>query len=337
LYVYLLMNLAGYFIVLSQIVQAVFFEWHLCRPQAALIAAALMIPTNQLRTLHHLTPLSVVSFLTIVIVLVIYIVTILGDAGASVEEACVGNALTQSNSFTAVAHDVSQFVFAFSGQKIFLEMQAEMKEPNHFLRSLHLAYPALLTTYMVITSVSFGRCGLNTPSYIMNALGYDWTRILANSLLFIHIVVSYTISQQVLARAIALRVLPAAAIEEGPKARCQWFAITAIQLFFGWLVSNVVPLFDDFVSLLSSLLSTQMSFSFPCVLYLALRRQKQIISSPLLDKAITFMCLATVLVAVFFTMLGAYASIKSIAEHASTIAAPFSCLCTARTCANPPE
>lgn len=336
LYLYLLFVLGGYFIVLSQIVQGVLYDWYLCRPPAAAIAAAFLLPTNQLRTLHNLTSLSLVSFITIVLVLIIYLARILEDSGDSGEKHCVEDVLTPSRSFIAIAHDISQFVFAFSGQKIFLEMQAEMKEPRHFIRSLHLAYPALLTTYAVISAVSFARCGQHTPIYLLSALGYDWTRVVANLLMLVHILVSYTIAQQVLARAVALRVLPGA-LEDGPKARCQWLLITTAQLVCGWLMSNVIPLFDDFVSLISSLLSTQMSFTFPCVLYLALRRKRQIIESSSLDKAITLMCGITVVVAVFFTVAGTYSSIKTIVQNASTVAAPFSCLCTADVCLSPPE
>jgi amino acid permease len=329
LYFYLLLLLGDYFIVLSKAMQGMLWDWTLCRPEAGLLAAALLIPSNQFRTLHALSALSIFSFATIVAVCGIYMVDIIAQSPG---EPCVGAEVESATGVLALAKVLSKFVFAFSGQKIFLEMQAEMATPEHFIRSMNLAFPLLVLAYGTLASVSLSRCGAHTPSYILDSLGMNWSRTLANALLFAHMTVSYTIAQQVLARALALRWAPGA-LDKGVRARILWFLLTTYLLGVGWLLGNAIPLFEDFVSLMGALLSTQMTFSFPCVLYLLLRRAGLVQLPRLCDITLLVATWIVLVLNVVLTVCGTASAIMSVVQHAAAGTPPFGCLCTARVCA----
>lgn len=334
LYLYLLLLLGDYFITLSKAVQSIAWSTDLCRPLAGVITAVLLIPSNQFRTLNGLTYLSIMSFGTVLIVLAIYLGTILTSTGGEGRE-CVPETIkphgTGAAALLSVAGSLSKFIFAFSGQKIFLEMQAEMKEPELFVRSMNLALPTLASVFMLIAVVSLVRCGDHTPSYILDALEYNWTRTFANVLMFAHLVVSYTISQQVLARAIAIRALPRA-LSVGASGRATWFLLTTVQMIFGWTMANLIPLFGDFVSLMGSLLSTQMSFTFPTVLYLGARKKYGAMLPGALDQVMTALSLVCLVVAAFFTVVGTISAVQNIVEDAKTIGQPFGCHCISKAC-----
>lgn len=333
LYLYLLLLLGDYFITLSKSIQSIFWSSDLCRPVAGVITAALLIPTNQFRTLGGLTYLSIMSFGTVLVVLVIYLWTILALPGG---QECVPQTIaplgTGASAVLNVAHAISKFIFAFSGQKIFLEMQAEMVEPELFVRSMHVALPVLAAVFMIIAVVSLQVCGDHTPGYILDALEYNWTRTFANVLMFAHLVVSYTISQQVLARAIAIRVFPMA-LGTGTSGRLTWFTLTTVQMFFGWTMANLIPLFGDFVGLMGALLSTQMSFTFPTVLYLGARHHYGQLMPGALDQVMIVLSVVCLVVAAFFTVVGTISAVQNIAaDAASGVGTPFGCHCISKAC-----
>jgi len=316
--------------VLSNAMQDMFFHWELCRPVAGLITACLLVPTNQLRTLNGLALLSVFSFVTILGTMAIYLGVVLTEKGGDVP--CSSDTLAPVSGVMPLAKVISKFVFAFSGQKIFLEMQAEMANPAEFVRSMNLAFPLLVSAYGLISMVTLARCGDTSPTYVLHALGYDSARTWANVMIFAHIVVSYTIGQQVLSRAVAIRLMPAA-LEDNVGARIRWFFVTSCLMVIAFVLSNAIPLFEDFVSLLSALLSTQMTFSFPCLLFLGARHKGKLVDlSPGLDKVLVIVIYIVLVMDVLLTITGSIKAVSGIVEHAKEQSAPFSCLCSALQC-----
>jgi len=329
LYFYIVLLLGNYFIVLSKAMQGIFWSWYLCRWVAGLMTMVILIPTNQLRTLHSLTAVSVFSSVTIALVCIIYMVNISTSKGGDVP--CVEKKMEDVDNILLFAKVLSKFVFAFSGQKIFLEMQAEMKHPEQFVRSMNLAFPFLVAAYGSLSILTLARCGDHAPSYILDALDYSAWRTIANILLFGNISTSYVIAQQVLSRAIALRVMPTA-LTDSASGRLSWFALTSALMVVGWVLSNAIPLFSDFVSLMGALLSTQMSFGFPCILYLGVRNLGKVKISAALDRTLVALVSIVLLLSVALTVFGTLSAIQGIITDAEHISPPFSCLCTAKQC-----
>ena len=240
LYVYLFMCMANYLIVLGHSVQASIYWKSICQPWACFIGTVLLLPLNQFRTLSGLTLLSVVSFATIVITLALCLWTLLTNASCQPQHREPG--------FFDYNSCISGFVFAFAGQHIMLEMQAEMKNPEHFPTAVYLSYLILFLVYTMVAVLSYLACGKNTPGDLLLVLPSGWRKSLAGVLMVIHLMVTYTISQQVLNRAICVYFLPGALVE-GPSARFKWFLVTSGVMAACFTLANAIPLFqDDFCS-----------------------------------------------------------------------------------------
>jgi len=266
-YAYLFFCLGNYFIVIRKAIQSIFIEAELCAVPACLIGFLFLLPTNQLRTLHHLAFLSVVSFVTIVLVLAFCI----GALVLNPSPRC-GPPIPNLD-FWEVFNALSGFVFAFSGQQIFLEIQAEMCQPKDFTKSLNVAFGLLSVAYALVAVGAYGRCGDHTPTYLLDVLPHGGSTRIAAVLMLIHIVVSYTISSQVLTRAILLICGGTAGLEPGIRGRGIWFCLTTSIAILAMVLSNAIPLFDDFVAIIGALLSSNLAFVFPTALFLVYGRK----------------------------------------------------------------
>jgi len=262
LYTYLFVTMANYMIVLADSVAAVVYSHRLCRPASSAVGALLLLPTNQFRNLSGLSLLSALSFATVVMTLVICLWTLLGD-----DPSCPGD--RGKPSFIQYTSSVSGFIFAFAGQSIMLEMQAEMKTPAHFPRAVYLAFTTLFVVYLAVATLSYHACGDNTPGELLLVLPFDWRKSLAGALMVVHISVTYTISQQVFNRALCVYLVPGA-LGVGFQARAKWFFVTTGSMGACYVFANAIPLFEDIVNMTGSLLSTQCVFIIPGMLFLAL-------------------------------------------------------------------
>ena len=88
--------------------------------------------------------------------------------------------------------------------------------------------------------------GNSTPPYMLDVLEFGARRVVASILMFVHILISYTLNQQVLARAIHLRWDAKLANTIKPsepnfwKGQAQWAVITTVVMFICWFLSNLI-------------------------------------------------------------------------------------------------
>ncbi|CAK8987897.1 unnamed protein product [Durusdinium trenchii] len=315
LYFYLFMCMANYLIVLGHSVQASIYWTSTCQPWACFIGTILLLPLNQFRTLSGLTLLSMVSFATIVTTLALCLWTLLTNASCQPQQREPG--------FLDYNSCISGFVFAFAGQHIMLEMQAEMKNPEHFPNAVFLSYSVLFLVYTLVAVLSYLACGKDTPGDLLLVLPTGWWKSLAGALMVLHLMVTYTISQQVLNRAICVYLLPGA-LQDGLVARFKWFLVTSAVMAACYTLANAIPLFQDVVNLSGALLSTQCVFILPGVLFLALcsfelvQREGQV--------AVWIGSWSAILVGVYLIIMGTLSSIVVIsAKLSSGSSRPFSC------------
>lgn len=142
-------------------------------------------------------------------------------------------------------------------------------------------------------------------------------KTLVGVMMVLHIIVTYTILQQVLVRATCLRFAPGALLF-GAAARLQWFAVSTSYLAAAWVVANAVPLFSDIVNITGNLLSTQFSFTLPGILYLCMHWKRQR-SAPrsLMDEVFVAGSVAVLCVGAYFTVVGTYSSVSVMVKHAA--------------------
>lgn len=273
LYLGLLQFLGNYLWDVARIIKNIFGNpERLCMPcnnWPVLVAAFMLVPTCQIRRLHHLIWLSILSVLSITAILWIYASFILErvDSPSHKGMRCSEDALPRAT-WGNIVVAISQIAFTFNGQVIFLEIQNEMEQPASFSKALHLAYPLMLLLYTATAGVSYALCGDYTPQDIVTALHLDrWQEVwFENILMLVHHATSYSIFQQVLAREVAVWFVPTA-LDNHVWGRCKWLMITVCQLGIVYML-GFVPHVLSLFSFLGMLVSTQ-AFSFPCLLVLA--------------------------------------------------------------------
>ena len=103
-----------------------------------------------------------------------------------------------------------------------------MARPEDFRKALNVAQPFLCSVYVIVCCVCYAYYGDSAPHYLLDVLNYNWTRTFAGCLMFVilewkssfsrrhrrnavtqvHMIISYTITQQVLTRALHLMIFP---------------------------------------------------------------------------------------------------------------------------------
>jgi len=116
--------------------------------------------------------------------------------------------LVATPSFVRFTMAITSIIFAYDGQKIYPEFISEMKKPEDFRKALNVAQPFLCSVYVIVCCVCYVYYGDSAPHYLLDVLNYNWTRTFAGCLMFVHMIISYTITQQVLTRAIHLMCFP---------------------------------------------------------------------------------------------------------------------------------
>ena len=223
---------------------------------------------------------------------------------------------------------------------------------------------ALSLRYAFITCFTYYHLGSNTPPYLLDILGDPtllaggaagavsvngstvaggdgaagpWapgTVITAHVLMLIHMIISYTLNQQVLCRAIHAWAGPGTVdvLDRRSQFFCRaqvtWTGITTAVLIMAFIASNAIPFFADFVSLMGSLESAPLSFLIPSVFYL---KTAQTIGRRIhpAERAVLYtLCVVSVILIV----MGTISTIAAITEDAALFGDPFDCLCASRQC-----
>jgi proton-coupled amino acid transporter len=336
LYFYIVLILGDYMVVLSMNVQGIFYSSRLCRAVAGFVVSALLLSTNQIRTLHGVSMTAIVSNSTLIIVLGICLWLVWQDRGLESEglqDDPVERVSVTSDIWT-VFSSMSSFIFAMGGQKIYLEIMSEMRNPSDFRKSLFAAFSFMLVCYVVITVTCYWHMGAATPGYLMDVLEWDSVRVITNILMFIHIVISYTLNQQVLCRAVHLAFDPqhATALREDSsgyrQSRIQWLIISTIVMIFAFLVSNMIPFFDDLVSLIGSICSAPLIFLFPAVFYL----RCEVLYGVKIGGRERLILYFILMLGAVMMVFGTISSLRKILSDMNEYGKPFDCHCKSESC-----
>merc|ERR1719198_414432 len=135
-----------------------------------------------------------------------------------------------------------------------------MRQPTEWPKAASSSFSFLLVMYLLVVSVAYRTCGDKAPDELMKVLDGNAFKSVIGIAMVLHLIVTYTIMQQVLTRAICLRFVPRA-LSKGASAHTQWFIVSTILMALAWIIANTVPLFSDIVSITGNFLCAQL---FPC-------------------------------------------------------------------------
>jgi len=182
---------------------------------------------------------------------------------------------------------------------------------------------------LISSTIQYSFTGQNTVSYMPDALPNDAIKVIANVSLLIHMLISYNITNQVLTRAVHVKLFPRTANASTCTARLHWFFISLGFLFLSWIVSNAVPFFDNLTGIIGALLLSPISLMFPCFFYLQADRKGTLVTASG-DKRTVSATEKTAQVAIiafgaFVWIVGTIANIRDASNKSNNDATPFSC------------
>jgi amino acid permease len=229
----------------------------------------------------------------------------------------------------------SSFVFAMAGQKIYLEMMAEMRDPSEFPKALYAATPIMFLSYTAVSLTGYAIRGDQAPLYLMDVLSAGSApKTFASLLMLVHMMISYTLNSQVLCRRIHRLVDPVLVDVHDPnhprykEARTQWAKISGSVMFAAWTLSNSIPFFSDFIELIGSLCSAPLALGLPALFYWEACRRNFVRMSVNEARLLWTFGAASVALIVF----GTVAALRDFVHHSKEYGAPFDCFCEAESC-----
>ena len=149
--------------------------------------------------------------------------------------------------------------------------------------------------------------------------------------MFVHMIISYTITQQVLTRAIHLMCFPDTVNALHPKdegyakGALHWFMISTGLMVGAYVFTGLIPFFGQMNSLIGAVFDPLLCFVLPAIML-----YKSGIEMSTLDKLGGLFYVFVV--GVFAWGPGTGVAIYSIAESSDDVGGPFSCQCIAKQC-----
>mmetsp|Transcript_6195 Transcript_6195/g.11006 ORF Transcript_6195/g.11006 Transcript_6195/m.11006 type:complete len:479 (-) Transcript_6195:63-1499(-) len=332
-------NLAIYILVCAETLQNLFYdhlEW--CKWWYTLGTVLFLLPFCQLRTLHHVSYVASASAVAIFLALAtVLLTTFTDDRVTSLTDQRLDIELANRNdggaggdelSLLKVIASISTAVFAFGGQGLYFETMAEMRQPDHFPRSVVVTTALILAVYLIVSVSCTYVYGTHVEGNILFALPNGPAKRFAAFLLFFHVCISYVLAQQVIGRAIHVRITHHEVIDSGSKLeRQQWFCISASLLLLSFFIANGIPFFSSLMGLVGAISTAPLTFGFPAYMTWSawngkrkLRRQDLKLSKLELPLLLLFIVFAA-----FFAIAGSITSVLEMVEKWNTLGYPFEC------------
>lgn len=314
--------LSGYMLTIASNIQNLFYDVHLCTPQAALIALLIVLPGSQIRCLHNIAVHAIASFVALLIVIAIALFFLLSD-GASCQ-----NKAPDALDFWGAFNAVGSFVWAYAGISYYPEILSEMKRPHDFARkSLAVAFALMSGLYISAACITFATCGEGTPDSLVSVIPHGpWLRVAAFLTVY-HVTITYLISSNVLIRGVVTSCsCLQTALEPGLKGRSWWFGISLVTTMFAYVFADAVPQFDNLTNLNGNICCTQGCLILPGTFFLLVQRVAPW-KNGLIKACLTLLSWVMIVLGLFLFVAGSLSSVISIWDdaHTNDTYKPFAC------------
>ena len=201
---------------------------------------------------------------------------------------------------------ISAMTFAYQGQSMLLEIAAEMEDGRDFPKAVKVSCASLVGLYACAMAVGYYYRGQSVASFLPDSLDDGWLKTLIGLVLYFHVVVTYLVNNQPLAKKVYDALWPEdhSSIDrdghakdsakdprdtDDAKVKYRWAAITSLFLLWSYLIANLIPWFSDFQNIMGSMLGAPVMFGFPVLFYVLDARQAATIqASPLTKAALAF-------------------------------------------------
>lgn len=195
-------------------------------------------------------------------------------------------------------------IFAWSGQHIWIDVQAQCKGPRTFRMAVVQATLCITAFYVLISFAAYFCLGKNilqqtdpVTHYVDNAS----MQLFLNIFVIIHCAVGYYVCGHVFIRCCEQHVLPG--VDQIPG--CKRFTLAVAIVGFAFTLSFVVPFFTDLLAVSTAIFLVILTYTYPLILYLRLAKLTR-------SESWTYRCL--IIASVGLVLAGLASSIMSTIE-----------------------
>lgn len=262
-------TLTIYTLTLGEGLGMLFNETHICLPYWTLIGIAIIFPfAATARTLGSWPSL---LFLNIATILGSVLIPLISWVSLGLDATRIPGSQYEAVETLTLSHCIAGFgtiLFSLTSQGIIVEIIAEMESPAEFPKALLGAMLFIVFVYFLIGLGGYyyrgdlieGIIGANIPFGA-------WYSVMALCLL-LHMLIVW-ISRGVVAGRVIYQCMGWGDARDvlGKNSWYLWILLVGTMLLMCWLVANVIPFFNDFVSLIGSIVTPFMAIIFPSLLY----------------------------------------------------------------------
>jgi amino acid permease len=289
----------------------------ICSVWMGLASAAILLVVSIPPSFAEIAVLGYIDFASILITIGITIIaTGIHNGDAAPSEAAKWSVwpregITVVEAFIAVLN----IIFAYSFTLCQFSFMDEMHTPKDFKKSIWLLGTVQVTLYTLTGALIYAFVGEDVKSPALLSAGKTVSRV-AFGVAIPVIFISGTILVVTAGRMIHGRIYADTVTQyvNTQKGWITWLMTIAIVVVAGWLIAEVIPIFNDLVALISSLLNSGFALYFPAMFWFRLLKKGSWRSSKNIFHAI---CNALIMAAGFFLLVGGtYAVVSNIVSHA---------------------
>lgn len=339
-YVNIFLVLGNYILVMSHAVAAAIGEERICIPAAGLVTAVgMLILNNSARTMAKLgRTASIVSLAALLVVVLQCLWEVqqqrqrnfpiilppaipTAAAAAAVPEIPMLQFLRKLSALGSIG-------FAVGSQKLFLNIRHELRDRSDAPKSLAIGLTAFGACYVLLCLAA----GPNPPGFLFDAIpAGTGRRHIGGILLWVHVVVSYSINSQAICSSIdrllwqkfAESFLPP--VDDwlsSAQAATRWLVLTLIVAVSAYSVANAIPFFADLVALIGAVTSVPLTLLLPAMFWRKHLRVPLFLPTTTRD---TMGSISLTYFAIAFMVAATIGSLYSIRQDWSEHGPPFSC------------
>lgn len=327
-YAFIFAMLGVYILCIGRALGNMFNSIHVCLPTWTLITCAIILPfqatARRLGTWRSLVWANVATICGTVFIPLLYMMHEGADKMRAPDSVFVAVAPL---SFPNALDALSVFSFAFTSQFMVIEIISEMKDPSQFPTAyVGMAAPFQAIAFLLVGLGGYYYIGDKVMGMITDNIPFGPISQLAAACLLTHMVVTYLIKAIVLCRAGHRVVDKDADNDDSRSAWNTWTVLALLAALMAWLISSIVPFFNELVGLLGCTVCPICCYAIPIFCYLRWAKDFNAKDSPIGKLEGGVLVVELTLAAVLFTF-GTYFAIVQILDKWSTFGYPFGCHC----------
>jgi len=310
----------SYILVLAKSLGGTFHDVHNCLPTWAAFSMVMILPIIQFKSLSDTSNLCFFNLFLILGVIGISIFALLGEGADAADHAPNKVAINTESSFADMLAVIGMVVYAYGGNWMYFEIMSEMKEPQDFPKAYLVNGPLQLGFYLISGLVGYAFRGDQAKAYLLDELPFGTGFRIASLMLFLHVLITYSIKSTVLTRH-----LYQSFTQDPEWEKSIWFVLTTLLMVGGSILALSMPFFGEMLGLIGCLLGAPICFFLPIAFFICGKKIREELSSiPMWYwPAMAFL----VLYGLLSFAMGTYANIMQINLDWVSLGAPFSCHC----------